>query len=110
MIGAGLDRRERESFLRDKLLENDAAMYKSVDELAEHIIGFEKYVRTQFQTVGAAHYLIKAFLSNIYSFEEARNRGVRLPLNLVENGTYDDMPERFIKLKKTVDEVFIKNG
>jgi len=110
LIEAGLDRREYENSLRDELLKNDAAMYKSVDELAGYLIEFEKYVRTQFQTVGAAHYLIKAFLSNIYSFEEARNQGVRLPSESVGNGTYDDMPERFAKLKKTVDEVFIKNG
>jgi hypothetical protein len=109
LIEAGLNRREYENALRDKLLENDAAMYKSADGLAARLTEFEKYTRTQFQSIHASDFLIKAMMSNLYFLSEAHNTGLKLPAESVRNGTYDELPERFQKLKETAERVFIKD-
>ena len=68
-----------------------------------------EYVRTQFQSIGALHYLFQAMLSDICFLSEATNLGVKLPREKVLNGTYHDLPERFQKLKETADRIFVKN-
>jgi hypothetical protein len=109
IIEAGLNRREYENALRDQSLGNDAAMYKSVDALATRLTEFEKYTRTQFQSVLASDFRIKAMMSNVYFLSEAHNLGFKLSTELVHNGTYDELPERFKKLKETAERVFIKD-
>ena len=46
LIEAGLNLREYENALHDKLFEGDTAMNKSIDGLADRLTSFEKYVRT----------------------------------------------------------------
>jgi hypothetical protein len=48
-------------------------------------------------------------MSNIYFLSEAHNLGLKLPAELVRSGSYDDLPERFEKMKETADRVFIKD-
>jgi hypothetical protein len=109
LIEAGLNRKEYENVLWDKLLENGAAMYKSVDNLAARLTEFEKYTRTQFQSVHASDFLFKAMMSNLYFLSEAHNTTLKLPAELVRNETYDELPERFDKLKETAERIFIKD-
>ena len=109
LIKAGLNRREYENSLRDELLKNDAAMYQSIDAFAERFIEFEKYVRTQFQTISAANYVMRALLSNVYSISESLNSGFKLSSELIRNGKYDKAPERFEKMKINADGVYVKD-
>jgi hypothetical protein len=71
LIEAGLSRRDYENNLKDDLLRNDMAVYKSVDELAEWLMEFGKYVRTQFQSIQAADFVFKTMLSSTYNMAEA---------------------------------------
>jgi hypothetical protein len=109
LIEAGLNRKEQEISFKDKLWANEAETYKSIDAFAERFIEFEKYIRTQFQSIHASDFLFKAMMSNLYFLSEAHNTGLKLPAESVWNGTYDELPERFQKLKETAERVFIKD-
>jgi hypothetical protein len=109
LIEAGLNRREYENSLRDELIKNDAAMYRSVDELSLRLTALGEYIRTQFQSMSASNYVVTALLSNICFLSEATNFGMKLPRDNVLSGTYNELPERFQKLKTTAEQVYLKD-
>ena len=108
LIEAGLNRREYENSLQKEFLKNDAAMYQSIDAFAEKFEEFEKYARTQFQSLRASDFLLGIMMSNVYQILEMLNSGLRLSHKLLEEGKYDELPERFKLLKKNAEGVFIK--
>ena len=109
LIEAGLDRREYENSLRDELLKNDAAMYKSVDELAGAFMEFAKYVRTQFQTIQASDMTIKWLLGGIYNIMEATHLRKNLLQEHLDRGIYDGMPHRFMEFEERAERRYIKD-
>ena len=109
LIEGGLNRRKYENDLHGRALESDTAMCKSVDELSERLRELEKYVRTQFQSVGAANFLVSTLLSNIYFLSAASNNGIKISLSQLDNGTYNILPERFKKMKETTERIFVKD-
>jgi hypothetical protein len=64
------------------------------------------------QDVGIWHLTVRSFpvgkASNIYQILEMRNAGLRLSSKLLEDGKYDELPERFKILKKNAEAVMIK--
>jgi len=109
LIEAGLDRREYENSLQKEFLKNDAAMYHSIDAFAERFVNFEKYARAQFQSIGAANYLVKMMMSNIYFIAEAQNAGLRLSHTLLKDGKYDELPERFKQHKEISERMYVRD-
>jgi len=108
LIEAGLNRREYENSLQTELLKNDAAMYQSIDAFAEKFVEFEKYARTQFQSLRASDYVFGIMMNNAYRILEMLNSGLKLSYKLLEEGKYDELPERFKIHKKNAEGVFIK--
>jgi len=109
LVEAGLDQREREGFIRDKLLENNAAMYKSVDELADRLAEFEKYARTQFQSIKADHTVHRLILGSTNNLAAALGANKFIPPESVREGKYDGMPERFKAFEELAGRNFIKD-
>ena len=109
LIEAGLNRREYENSLRDELLKNDAAMYQSIDALAERLLEFEKYIRTQFQLNQAAGIVNKMILCSAYNISEAMGLRKSISPDEVNSGVYDFMPERFKRIEGLTERNFVKN-
>ena len=109
LIEAGLNRREREISFKDKLLSKETELYKSMDAFSERMAEFEKYIRTQFQAIGASDYIIRILISNIYYLSMANQSGIKITWDKLDDGRYDIPPERFKALEKTAKEVYIKN-
>jgi len=109
LIEAGLDRRDYENSLQKELLKNDAAMFKSVDELAGVFMEFAKYARTQFQTIQASDMTMKWILGGIYNIAEASHLRKSLLQEHIDRGIYDGMPQRFMNFEERAERRFIKD-
>jgi hypothetical protein len=109
LIETGLNRKQHEISFKNNLLANETETYKSIYALAERHEEFEKYIRTQFQTLRFSDYLLTAILTATYNITEAAALRKIVSQNAINGGCYDDLPERFQKLKTTVERVFVKD-
>jgi hypothetical protein len=109
LIETGLTRREHEISFRDKLWVNEAETHKSIDAFAERFMEFEKYVRTQFQSIGASDFMIKAILTETRNLTEAVCLRKTVSPDSIKSGAFEHLPERFKKLKETAERIFVKD-
>jgi len=109
LIESGLNCREYESSLRDKILESDTTTNDRIEKLTELFTEFIKYTRTKFQSIQASGVVARRILGSTNNLVEVAVLRKIIPPEAIKSGSYDSMPERFEKFEELADRNFIKN-
>lgn len=103
LIEAGLNRREYENGLMDKLAATDAGVNKRLDWLSFRLEGLEKYALERFDEIAISAILNQKLLTALYYLAEAEITGEAVTEQDLESGIGDYLPTRLSLLKRDLE-------
>ena len=103
LIETGLNRREYEDGLMDKLTTADAGVDARLDWLGVRMENLERYVLTRFDEIYTTVMLNQKLLNALYFIAESEVMGLTVTEQDLDSGLCDYLPIRFSQLKREME-------